>query len=98
MAAMWLTTKPIIQQTQSSFNPKDWKIIETSPSGIERDFVNKKTGQSTWYTPEGMSASDILSIPGAKKYWSTIEEVEEYIKEMADQKAKNGGKDIKDEL
>jgi hypothetical protein len=45
-----------------------------------------------------MNASDILAIPGAKKYWSTIEEVEEYIKEMADQKAKNGGKDIKDAL
>jgi len=65
---------------------------------VDRDFFNEKTGASTWYTPEGMSAADILAIPDAKKYWSTVKDVEEYIKEMADQKAKNGGKDIKDEL
>jgi len=80
------------------FNPKDWKIIETSPGGVELEFFNKKTGASTWYTPEGMSAADILAIPDAKNYWSTVKDVKEYIKEMADQKAKYGGKDIKDEL
>ncbi|KDR70554.1 hypothetical protein GALMADRAFT_254632 [Galerina marginata CBS 339.88] len=76
--------------------PADWKIIETSPGGVELDFVNKVTGESTWYTPEGMSATDILAIPDAKKYWSKAEEVEVYIKEKADEKKKNGGKDVKD--
>jgi hypothetical protein len=43
-----------------------------------------------------MSAADILAIPDASKYWSTIQEVERYIKLMNEEKAKNGGKDIKD--
>ncbi|KIM37925.1 hypothetical protein M413DRAFT_448189 [Hebeloma cylindrosporum] len=84
--------------SSSHSNPKDWKIIETSSGGLERDFYNEKTGESTWYTPEGMSASDILAIPDAKKYWSTVEQVELYIREMAAQKAKYGGKDVKDQL
>ena len=43
-----------------------------------------------------MSATEILAIPGARKYWSKIERVEKYIKEMNEEKARNGGKDIKD--
>ena len=43
-----------------------------------------------------MSAAEILAIPGAKKYWSTVSQVEEYIRIMKEQKAKNGGKDYKD--
>ncbi|KAF8966087.1 hypothetical protein BDZ97DRAFT_1756795 [Flammula alnicola] len=79
------------------FVPRDWKIIETSPSGLERTFSNEKTGESTWYTPEGMSAAEILAIPDAKKYWSTTEEVEKYIRAMAAEKAKYGGQDIEDQ-
>ncbi|CAA7258990.1 unnamed protein product [Cyclocybe aegerita] len=76
------------------FVPADWKIIETSPSGLERTFTNAKTGQSTWYTPEGMTAAEIFAIPGAKKYWSTTADVEVYIAKMAAEKAKYGGEDI----
>lgn len=43
-----------------------------------------------------MSAADILAIPGARKYWSTPEQVEVYIKAMNEQKARHGGKDKKD--
>ena len=44
-----------------------------------------------------MSAEEILAIPRAKKYWSTVEEVEKYIKEMAEEKARNSKK-AKDEV
>ncbi|KIM35481.1 hypothetical protein M413DRAFT_14550 [Hebeloma cylindrosporum] len=80
------------------FIPEDWYIVETSPGGVERDFVNRKTGESTWYTPEGMTAEEILAIPDAKKYWWTTKQVEKYMKEMAAQKARNGGMDYKDKL
>lgn len=70
----------------------------TSPGGRDRAFVNEKTGESTWYIPEGMSATEILAIPDARKYWSTLEQVEEYIKRMNDLKLKYGGKDIKDDI
>ena len=78
------------------FTPKDWQIIETSPGGVDCDFVNKKTGEETWYTPEGMTAAEILAIPGAKKFFPTLERAEAYIKIKKEEKAKNGGKDIKD--
>lgn len=74
--------------------PKHWRIIETSPSGLELTFTNDKTGECTWYTPEGMTAAEILAIPGAKKHWRSIGDVERYMKEMAESKAKFGGEDI----
>ena len=43
-----------------------------------------------------MTAAEIFAIPGAKRFWPTIERVEDYIKIKKEQKAKNGGKDIKD--
>ena len=45
-----------------------------------------------------MSPAEILAVPGAWKYWSTIEDVERYIKEMEKQKARSGGKDFMDAL
>jgi hypothetical protein len=45
-----------------------------------------------------MSAADILAIPDASKYWSTIQEVERYIMLMNEEKAENGCKDIKNEV
>ena len=78
--------------------PNDCIIVKTSPGAVECEFVNTKTDIATWFTPEGMSAADILAIPDAKKYWSTIEEVERYIELMNKEKAKNGGKDIKDSV
>jgi hypothetical protein len=41
--------------------------------------VNKKTGESTGYAPQGMSAEEIFPIPAAKRHWDSIEEVEEHI-------------------
>jgi len=79
------------------FVPEDWKIIETSPGGVDKDFYNSKTKEHTWYTPEGMSAAEILSVPDAKKYWSSIKEVEKYMEKMATQKAEAGGKDVTDQ-
>ena len=72
---------------------KDWKIVETSPGGVHLDFVNKRTKKSTWYTPKGMSPTEILAVPGAWKYWSTVEDVENYMEEMEDSKKINRYKD-----
>jgi len=77
-----------------TFIPQDWKILRTSPSGLELTFTNDKTGESTWYTPQGMTSAEILAIPGAKKHWGSTEQVEEYIKKMAQEKARSGGQDI----
>ncbi|KAF9479896.1 hypothetical protein BDN70DRAFT_878325 [Pholiota conissans] len=76
--------------------PEDWTIIATSPGGVDKDFYNQKTGEQTWYTPEGMTAAEILRVPGAEKYWFDEADAEAYIREMAKQKAENGGKDIAD--
>lgn len=43
-----------------------------------------------------MTAAEILAIPGAKKFFPTLERAEAYIKIKKEEKAKNGGKDIKD--
>ncbi|KAF9482094.1 hypothetical protein BDN70DRAFT_991441 [Pholiota conissans] len=78
------------------FVPEDWEIIATSPGGVDKDFVNRKTGEQTWYTPKGITAEDIFRIPGATKYWGSVKDVEKYIQKMAKQKEENGGKDIND--
>jgi hypothetical protein len=41
--------------------------------------VNKKTSESTGYTPQGMSAEEIFTIPAAKRRWGSIGQVEEQI-------------------
>ena len=62
-----------------------------SPGGVDRLFFNKKTGEGTWYTPEGMTAEEIFAIPGAKRrHWHSVEHIEECI---AKQKAKSSGHD-----
>jgi len=73
--------------------PKDWKIIETSPGGVEKSFAHRKTHQWTWYIPEGATAAEILKVPGARKYWSSVEDVEEYMMKMAAEKEKYGDHD-----
>ncbi|PPQ71920.1 hypothetical protein CVT26_007181 [Gymnopilus dilepis] len=90
-------TTSVLSVPRPGFNPKDWKLVEGSPGGVDLLFVHRKTDERTWYTPEGMSAEEILAIPRAKKYWSTVEEVEKYIKEMAEEKARNSKK-AKDEV
>ena len=42
--------------------------IETSPGGTSVDLAYRKTRYGTWYIPEGMSAAEILAVPGAWKY------------------------------
>ena len=96
---IYLCGRPLITIWHSSPTPitsNDWIIVKTSPGAVECEYVNTKTDIATWFTPEGMSAADILAIPYAKKYRSTITEVERYIELMNKEKAKNGGKDIKD--
>jgi hypothetical protein len=41
-----------------------------------------------------MSPAEILAVPGAWKYWSTVEDVEEYMEEMELSRIRNGGKDM----
>jgi len=55
------------------------QIIETSPGGVDLAFVNKKTGECTGFIPQGVSAEEIFSIPAAKRRWSSVEQVEDYI-------------------
>lgn len=45
-----------------------------------------------------MSAEEIFAIPGAKKYWRTIEEVKQYMEEKAVEKKASNGKDLIDLL
>jgi hypothetical protein len=78
--------------------PKDWKIIEASPGGVDLAFYNRKTGETTWYTPEGMSAEEMLQIPRARVYWRDKEQVEEFMERMATRKEKNNGYDVADAL
>ncbi|KIM34843.1 hypothetical protein M413DRAFT_32983 [Hebeloma cylindrosporum] len=94
--ALSMSSEPSHFSAEDHSNPANWKIIETHPGGIELEFYNRKTTECTWYTPEGMSATDILAVPDSKKYWSTIEKVERYMRKMAADKIKNGGMDYKD--
>ncbi|KAF9533981.1 hypothetical protein CPB83DRAFT_844891 [Crepidotus variabilis] len=71
--------------------PADWKIIETSPSGLELTFYNTKTEESTFYIPDGFTATDVLNVPGAKKYWHNVADVTKYMKQMEVEKAQDQG-------
>lgn len=62
--------------------------------GLELAFFHRKGPEATGYTPEGMTAEEILAIPRAKKYWSSIEEVQEYIDERAAAKSVSTEKDL----
>jgi hypothetical protein len=64
------------------FVPADWSFLEASPGGLDFNFVNRKTNKMVLYTPEGMTAEDLMQIPRAGKYFSSKEEAEEYIKRM----------------
>ncbi|KIJ91015.1 hypothetical protein K443DRAFT_510350 [Laccaria amethystina LaAM-08-1] len=47
-------------------------------SGIQFHKKGATRGDSPW-PPEGMSAAEILAVPGAKAYWGRIAEVEAYL-------------------
>ena len=65
-----------------------------SPGGVDLSFVNKKTGESTGYTPQGMTAEEIFTIPAAKRRWGSIEQVEEYIQRMNAEREIYGGEGL----
>ncbi|KAH6905011.1 hypothetical protein BKA70DRAFT_1431585 [Coprinopsis sp. MPI-PUGE-AT-0042] len=68
------------------YNPKDWKIVPTAPGNQDLVFSNKVEGIITSYTPEGMTAAEIMQIPRAKKYLVHESVAEWYIKHMAEKK------------
>ena len=50
-------------------------------SGVQFHKKGATRGDSPW-APEGMTAAEILAVPGAKAYWGTIAEVEAYLSFM----------------
>jgi len=62
------------------FDPLEWEIVETSPGGVELQFVNTKTKDHSWHKPRGATAEAMLSIPGASKYWSSVDDVKAHMK------------------
>ena len=65
-----------------------------SPGGVDLAFVNKKTSEMTGYTPQRMSAEEIFAIPGAKRRWASIEQVEQYIQRKNEEREKYGGEGL----
>ena len=65
-----------------------------SPGGVDLSFVNKKTGERTGYTPQGMTAEQIFNIPAAKRRWGSIEQVEKYIQRMNAEREIYGGEGL----
>ena len=69
------------------FNLSEWELIasraEEYPgiSGVQFHKKDATRGNSPW-PPEGMTAAEILAVPGAKAYWGTIAEVEAYLSFM----------------
>ncbi|KAH6873759.1 hypothetical protein BKA70DRAFT_1577661 [Coprinopsis sp. MPI-PUGE-AT-0042] len=50
------------------YGPKEWRIIPCAPGNTDFVFNNVVEGTMTWYTPEGMTAAEIMQIPRAKNY------------------------------
>lgn len=73
--------------------------MDSGPGGgIDLAICNSMTPEATWYTPEGMTTEEILAIPDAKQYWTTVEEVKQYMEERAIAKSKSSGKDLIDQF
>jgi len=49
-------------------------------------FWNAKTGESSWYTPDGMTADEIFEIPDAKTFFRSKEGVAGYMERCAIEK------------
>jgi hypothetical protein len=56
------------------------------PGGSEIAFINTVDGGDTWYTPEGMTAAEIMQIPGSKRLFGDESGAERYIKIKAEHK------------
>jgi hypothetical protein len=76
------------------YKPKDWRIIVCAPGDYDLAFVNPVDGGDTWYTPEGMTAAEIMQIPRAKRFFRDEFGAECYIKRMAERKRRNREKGI----
>ncbi|KAH6904993.1 hypothetical protein BKA70DRAFT_1226197 [Coprinopsis sp. MPI-PUGE-AT-0042] len=68
---------------RKKYNPKERQIVGTAPGNQELAFANVVDGADTWYTPEGMTAAEIMQIPGARRFFDNEEEAEFYIQYMA---------------
>ncbi|KAH6901531.1 hypothetical protein BKA70DRAFT_1229701 [Coprinopsis sp. MPI-PUGE-AT-0042] len=71
------------------YNPADWVIVANAPGNRELMFVNVADNTKTWYTPEGMTAAEIMQIPHSKKFLQNEEGAEFYIKRMAEEKKRD---------
>ncbi|KAH6905298.1 hypothetical protein BKA70DRAFT_1431387 [Coprinopsis sp. MPI-PUGE-AT-0042] len=71
------------------YNPKDWVIVPSAPGDQELMFANVVDNTMTWYTPEGMTAAEIMQIPDAKEFLKDEEGAEFYIKKMAEEKKRD---------
>ncbi|KAH6904998.1 hypothetical protein BKA70DRAFT_1565391 [Coprinopsis sp. MPI-PUGE-AT-0042] len=79
---------------RKKYNPKEWQIVPTAPGNQELAFANLADGKDTWYTPEGMTAAEIMQIPKAKRFFKDEESADFYIKYMAEQKKQDRAKGI----
>lgn len=52
-------------------------------------FSNNADQTMTWYTPEGMSAAEIMEIPDAKNFFKDEDSARYYIEDMAEVKKKH---------
>jgi hypothetical protein len=76
------------------YNPKDWRLLVCSPGGCDLAFVNVVDRANSWYTPEGMTAAEIMQIPRAKRLFGDESGAERYIKLMAEKKKRAEEKGI----
>jgi hypothetical protein len=68
------------------FVPADWGFIEGSPGGLDLYLVNKNTGRVSLYNPEGLTAEDLMQVPGFGKYFFSKEGAEDWIKRISAEK------------
>ncbi|KAJ3515126.1 hypothetical protein NMY22_g14530 [Coprinellus aureogranulatus] len=78
------------------YNPKDWVIIGASPGNVDMMFRNHVEDTYTWYTPEGMTAEEIMQIPTAKEFFGNLAAAQWYIDDKAREKVENLAEGIND--
>ncbi|KAH6905031.1 hypothetical protein BKA70DRAFT_1565413 [Coprinopsis sp. MPI-PUGE-AT-0042] len=86
LASSFRSSAPVMSK---KYNPKDWVIVPSAPGDQELMFANVVDNTMTWYTPEGMTAAEIMQIPDAKKFLKDEEGAEFYIKKMAEEKKRD---------
>ncbi|KAJ3532458.1 hypothetical protein NMY22_g3508 [Coprinellus aureogranulatus] len=76
------------------YNPQDWVIVGASPGNLDMAFQNVVDNSLTWYTPEGMTAEEIMQIPTAKNFFQDEKAAQWYIDAKAKEKAELRAKGI----